>query len=436
MPTSAASIVCKASRAALGAALLALSPASAAGAEVPDAMPVRVLVSSPQPGEVVRGRIDMAPLQGSAVAGERPTQFDVMLVLDVSGSTKYPSGIDVDEDGELGESQSALVPGTPDTINTDPDDSVFAASIKAGKALLDGLEPSRVRIGLVTFSGEIDPKSLMRRSPTQTDAWLEQPLTSDFAQVQAALEAVYRRGPTGATNMEAGVKLALRELAGLSGAASQPRPGAKRVILFLTDGKPSLPFGKGNVEDQADIEATVAAAQLSRAAGITLNVYGLGPEAIDYPIAATEMARATGGLYTPVRRPGDIVALLTGVSFANIDDVVAVNTTTGEMAGPNDIELRPDGSFQGFVPVRAGRNVIRVSALASDGSRGSQEIEIQFQPQDLTDAERAAELERIRKRTRELSLLMERKRQEQFRKEIEKSLKIEVEDGKEAPSSR
>ena len=58
--------------------------------------------------------------------------------------------------------------------------------------------------------------------------------------------------------MEAGVKLALRELAGLDGAQSRPRPSAKKVILFLTDGKPSLPFGLSNKEDPEDIEAVRA----------------------------------------------------------------------------------------------------------------------------------------------------------------------------------
>ena len=35
------------------------------------------------------------------------------------------------------------------------------------------------------------------------------------------------------------------------------------------------------------------------------------------------MSKVTGGVYTPVRTPGDIVALLSGVSFANVEDVVA-----------------------------------------------------------------------------------------------------------------
>ena len=417
----------------VAAALLAWGLGSVAGAE--DPYGVRIQVDNPVAGSVVRGRTDMAPLAGVASAdGARPSHFDIMLVVDVSGSTKYPSGVDVDGDGEIGETRTALMAMLPDVANTDPEDSVLAAEAQASNALIDGLAPQRVRIGVVSFSGEVDPATGRRKSPDQQDAFLEQPLTNDFTAVRRALEAVVLRGASGGTNMQAGLTLATRELAGLQGAQSEPKRGAKPVILLLTDGKPSLPYGLANAEDEADIEAVIDAARVAKTAGIVINSYGLGPVAIDYPIAATEMARVTGGVYTPVRRPGDIVSLLSGVTFANVDDVVAVNLTLGEMAGPDDVLLLPDGSFSGFVPVSPGLNRIRVSALASDGSRGSVELEFEFKHQDLTDAELEAELERVRKRNRELQMLMERKRQEEFRKiERERMLEIEVEDEGDQP---
>jgi hypothetical protein len=394
---------------------------------------VEVNVDRPRSGDVVRGRYDMAPLAGLARAGDRPTQFDVMIVLDVSGSTKWPSGTDVDGDGELGVERSATVIGLRDTPNTDPGDSILAAEVAACRALLSGLESDRVRIGIVSFSGEVDPSTGRRLSPRQVDAVLEQPLTGDYAAADRALEILQLRGAHGGTNMEAGIKLALRELAGLPGAQSQPNRYAKQVILLMTDGKPSLPFGKASEEDPEDTEAVIASARLARTAGVTVNVYGLGPGAIHYPIASTEVARVTGGLYTPVRRPGDIVAMLTGVSFANVEDVVAVNLTLAEMSGPDDILLSPDGSFEGFVPVRPGKNRVRISALASDGTRGSTEIEFVFKHQELTDAEMRSELDRIRRRNRELQLLMERERQKAFREsERDRALTIEVEKDEES----
>ena len=405
------------------AALLALAaPAALAG----DAMPVKIEIRSPKPGETLHNKTDMAPLSGLAIAGERPTTFDVMVVIDVSGSTEYPSGIDIDNDGTIGVTERSLAPGVADTPNTDPDDSILSAEVAAAKALLDGLDASRVHIGLATFSGEIDPNT-GRGVNADNDALLEVPLTANYALLRGALEAVRLRGPSGGTNMQAGVKLALRELASLPGSQSNPRANAKKVILFLTDGRPSLPFGLANVEDKDDTRAAIDAAALAKVAGVMLNVYGLGPSAIDYPVAATEMAKATSGLYTPVRRPGDIVALLSGVSFANVEDVVAVNLTLMEWAGPNDILLAPDGSFTGFVPVRPGMNRIRVSALASDGTRGSMEFDLQFAQQGMTGLELAAERDRIRARTKEIQLRLERDKQEAFRRqERERTLEIGV----------
>ena len=413
----------------LGAACLVLTttlPALAVSAEVE---PVRVHVESPESGDVVRGRTDVAALRGVATAGSRPTRFDVMLVIDVSASTAFPSGIDVDNDGKLGEQRHPLMKGLPRVRNTDPDDSVLAAEVAAAEALLVGLDAERVHVGVVSFSGEIDPATGRRRSPDQIDAFLEQSLTGDFTLVGRALEALLLRGPSGGTNMEAGLKLAVRELNGARGTQSLPRPGAKRVVLFLTDGLPSLPFGAGNKQDDEDVAAVLDAARLAKVAAVMVNVYGLGPSAVSYPVAAEQMAAISGGLYTPVRRPGDIVAMLSGISFANIDDVVAVNLTTHELSGPSDILVNPDGSFEGFVPVRPGLNRIRVSALASDGTRGSAEFDIVFKYQDLTDAELQAELQRIRDRNREIQLLVERKRVEAFRRrERERSVEIEVEE--------
>src|SRR5262245_33810348 len=272
------------------AALLALAALAALPARAED--PVRIEIRSPKPGETVKNKTDMAPMAGLAVAGERPTAFDVMLVLDVSGSTEYPSGIDVDGDGTIGQTERSITPGVADTVNSDPDDSILAAEVIACKTLLDQLDPTRVHVGVASFSGEVD-NTTGRGTGAGRDALLELPLSGDYNAVRGALEAVRLRGPSGGTNMEAGVKLGLRELAALPGAQSKPRPNAKKVILFLTDGKPSLPFGLANVEDKEDMLAAIDAAQLAKVAGVMLNVYGLGPSAIDYPVAATEMAKAT-----------------------------------------------------------------------------------------------------------------------------------------------
>jgi hypothetical protein len=389
---------------------------------------VKLLVDTPRSGEPVHNKVHLAPIRGSAVAeGERPASFDVMIAIDVSESTRTASGVDVDRDGHIGVNPALelIPPGTfdDDVVNTDPDDSVLAAEVAAANALLDGLDPRRVRVGLLTFGGQVSPDTGERARIDQQDAWLEVPLSTDFMAVRRALVAIQARGARGATNYAAGIRLGVRELAGLSGAQSQPRPGAKRVILFLTDGVPTFPIGKGSVVDKGDVEAALNAARLAHKAQITINTYALGPGALSYPLTPTEMARLTLGTFTPVQNPGDIIALLQGVSFANIEDVVFTNLSTGDFS--TDVRLSPDGSFSGFVPVREGSNRVRVTALASDGSRGSVELDLDFKLSSLSDRELARELERIRERNRELQLLIERKRIEDFRKQQRREIIIE-----------
>jgi hypothetical protein len=390
---------------------------------------VRILISSPKPGETVGNRVHQAPIRGSAVAdGERPVDFDVMIVVDVSQSTKVASGADVDRDGELGFNPhfELVAPGTypPDVVSTDPDDTILAAEVAAGQALLSTLEPGRIRVGVISFSGEMNPTTGERARYDQQDAWVEVPLTSDLGQAKAALANILARGPHGGTNFAAGIRLAVTELASLSGARSRSRPGAKKVVLFLTDGLPTFPIGSGSVPDPGDTEAALNAARLAHKAAITINTYALGPSALTNPIAATEVARITLGNFLAVQNPGDIISFLQGVTFANIEDVVFTNLTTREVS--TDVRLAPDGSFSGFVPVKEGHNLVRVTALASDGSSGSVELDLLFARSGMTERELARELERIREHNRQLLLLVEQERIRRFREQQRKVVEFEA----------
>jgi len=399
-------------------------------------------VESPAPGGVVEAELFMAELTGLASAAGADAQgYDVMIVMDVSKSTEAASGADVDEDGNLGEDPhlGLYAPGEyPDEVrSTDPEDTILHAEVRAANTLLDGLDAKRVRVGLVTFSGEVDPATGRQKSPDQRDATLQVPLTQDYEQVRAALRRVLARGPNGATNFAAGLRLATQELAGLSGASSQPRPFASPVVLFLTDGRPSFPAGQASVEDPGDLEAAVAAARVAQSAGIRINTYAVGNDALAQPKAATEVARVTLGTYTPVLEPGAIAAALQSTSFANVEDVGVVNLTTQESAP--DVRLNPDGSFQAFVPVRAGRNRVLVNALASDGSEANIEIEFDFKVAEKKGLDRTNELAQIRKLNDELIRHLEAEKIKRARREqrIKRELEIRIEQPPEpgAPSS-
>src|SRR5262249_31947859 len=132
-------------RAWLGA--LAASLLGASGPEAPSEPPVRVRIDSPTDGELVRGRFELAPFAGMASAGEQPTDFDGMLVTDVSASTRYPSGVDVNGNGVLGHREPPLVRGLPEVECSDPGDSVLAAELAAARTLVDELDAQRIWVG-------------------------------------------------------------------------------------------------------------------------------------------------------------------------------------------------------------------------------------------------------------------------------------------------
>jgi hypothetical protein len=311
-------------------------------------------------------------------------------------------------------------------VCTDAADTILAAEIRGARYLLDVLEPERTQVGVIVFSGHVDPETGERVASNQNDALLKVPLTSDFARVAAVLDQILEEGPYGATNFAAAIQLAVVELSGLSRAYSKPRPGAKKVVLFLTDGVPTFPFGKAATADPADIEAAISAARLAHHAGITINAYALGQQALMSPLALRELARITLGSFTPVRNAGDIISFLQGVSFANVDDVIVTNLTTGEIS--YDVQLSPDGSFYAIVPVREGSNQIEVAALASDGGEQRLAFELRFEKSGLTARELAVELERIKRRNQALMRLIEQKRIEEFRDRQRKRVEIEAEE--------
>jgi hypothetical protein len=401
---------------------------------------VDLKVESPTAGGTVESELFMAELKGLASGGGADSQgYEVMLVMDVSKSTENASGADVDGDGQVGEDPhlGLFAPGEyPDSVHsTDPEDTILHAEVRAAEALLDGLDAKRVRVGLITFSGEVDAATGRQKSPDQRDATLQVPLTNDFAQVRTALRRVLAQGPNGATNFAAGLRLATQELAGLSNAVSRPRPGATPVVLFLTDGVPSFPAGLATESDPGDLEAAVAAARVAQSAGIRINTYAVGPDALAKPKAATEVARVTLGTYTPVLEPGAIAAALQATSFANVEDVGVVNLTTQETAP--DVRLNPDGSFQAFVPVREGRNRVLVNALASDGTEANLEIEFDFKVSQKQGVDRTRELAEIRKLNDELILHLEAEKIKRARREqrIRRELEIRIEQPAAEPSS-
>lgn len=243
--------------------------------------------------------------------------FDIAIVIDTSGSTRAPTGVDVNKNGVVGEKTGS----GPMPSLTDPGDSVLAAEVLAAKRLLSTLDPKKTRVAVVSFAGDYLPGTDHKGDKTfqsnfaTPDAFLVQPLTSDFHLASSALEQIEKEGSYGGTNMAEGIRMAISELSGLSDSGSMPRKEAKKVVLMMTDGIPTFPVGSATTSDPEDIRAAVSAAMVAGRFGIQVHTFALGREALSEPYTAKEVARVSGGRFTPVPDSGDIITVLPGIDL-------------------------------------------------------------------------------------------------------------------------
>jgi hypothetical protein len=338
---------------------------------------LRVHIEHPQEDAVV-GDAAGAFVAGRALALRGDfRRFDVVIVIDTSGSTSQPTGVDVDGDGVLGTPRLGALGGMLDLGSTDPGDSILAAEVAAARKLLSGLDPRSTRVGVVTFAGEPveGGQGFFGRARTYRAAKTEEPLTSDYARLDRALSRVRERGPRGMTHMAAGVDQATVELLGLAGSLSKPDPQSEKIVLFFTDGAPTLPY-QGFESD--NVRAVLRAAQRARRAGVRIHSFAIGPEALAGPISTVEMASITEGAFTPVRHPGLLVHVIEGVSFANIEEIRVRNATIDQPA--HEVRSHADGSWDALVPLEAGKNRLEVVARASDGAEARESVTVHYAP--------------------------------------------------------
>ena len=203
-----------------------------------------------------------------------------------------------------------------------------------------------------------------------------QPLTNEYERVERAFDAVLAQGPAGLTHIAAGVDQATIELMGIKGALSRKDPTSEKIVLFFTDGVPTLPHGPQF--EAENVRAVLRAAGRSQYSNIRIHSFAIGPEALDGPIATVEMARRTGGYFTPVRHPGMLAEAVETVDFANLNEVVLKNATNGKLAEP--FRLTADGSWSGFLPLENGENRLEVTARADDASKADRTRLVRMDP--------------------------------------------------------
>jgi hypothetical protein len=330
---------------------------------------IHVEIEYPPNGAVVGEETCGTFVAGRALAlhGEL-RRFDVMFVLDTSRSTSDASGTDINGNGIVGKPQLGRIGSIFDAGSADPGDSILAAEVAAARQLLRGFDPRSTRVGVVVFAGYPSQP----RAPART---LE-PLTDDYSQVERALEGALARDPAGSTHMAAGVDQATIELMGLRGARSLPSPNSAKIVLFFTDGQPTLPYGP--TSERENVLAVFDAADRAARADVRIHSFAIGREALEGPVAVIEMAARTGGSFTPVPRPGDLVQLMRDVRFTSLREVGLRNATTGARA--RLFRLAADGSWVGFVELEPGPNRIEVVATADNGTDALRSLEVHLDP--------------------------------------------------------
>ena len=375
--------------------LLITFPGEICGAEP------KVQIRSPKDGSHITQEQNYV-LVGGKVGSEaaRSGYVDIVFVLDVSGSTAQYAGVDFPEFAELPNSylypgRGRIQSGLSGPLNLR--NSILAAEIVAARRLLSQLNSATTRVGVVTFGEEV---------------WLRQPLTHDFEPVREALDLIYKRGPSGGTNMVDAIRLATHELTGRG--ESENYLDSIKALILLTDGIPTLPTGDGRSRSRADEDLALNAGAEAGKIGIQVHVFGLGNRAVSYPRVSFGIAKQSGGTYTPVSRPADILAVLNDVSVVGVNFLHVTNETMAQKAVRS--RLTPDGFFASAVPVVEGLNRIQVLARSSDGSVGRDTITVHYRPGRERSLDLEIFLER-EKRSLDLEILLEK----------EKSLKIEVE---------
>jgi hypothetical protein len=389
---------------------------------------VRIEIEFPADGEKIADSICGAYVSGRAIAHHGDLRhFDVILVLDTSRSTVDPTGADINGNGVVGKPRLGQIGSIFDVGSTDPGDSILAAEVAAARQLLRGLDPRSTRVGVIRFAGEPPGagNGVFTR-PSRRPAVTMQPLTNDYSHVEIALNNILNNDPAGQTHIAAGVDQAMIELSGFQGALSTKDPESEKVVFFFTDGQPTLPYGPGFTADNN--RAVLRAASRANRQGIRIHSFAIGPDALEGPISTIGMASRTNGYFTPVRHPGDLVDVVEEVSFANLEDVRVVNTTTGDSADP--FRVTADGSWGGFVKLGPGANQIEVTAFSDDGTQGTELITLNFSP-EAPEQSVPRELTTQRNRLLEDCLVnlkqVRMKTEERRNDEVRRELKLEIE---------
>jgi hypothetical protein len=318
------------------------------------------------------------------------TLHDVVIAIDRSASTLLPTGIDLDGDGGVGETQRKGTLWNASDRSSDPDDAVIRAEVEAARGLIRQLDSRTVRVAVVTFADE---------------ATVLAPLGTPEAALEALDAEVAIDSPD--TSLVRALSTSLEVLA--DGRDVNAR--RQRTLLLLSDGLPTLPTAQEGRRDAIELAEDLGAF------GVSIHAFALGESAVASSDFYRELANRSLGRFVPVERPAEVVSELADARFTGLDGVSVFNHTSEAPA--RAVRVFPDGTFDAYAPLEEGENELEITVYVGDLPPLKAKRSVFFaRPSRVGEKQRQAAralLLQIEYRTAELELLDEIRRTRQRR---------------------
>ena len=349
-------------------------------------------------------RVEIVGWTGTGLRGGH----DVLLAVDRSYSAWLPSGRDIDGDGRIGATRKR---NTPTDLGfeahpfwtTDAGDTIYQAEVLAAGRLIERLDPSRVRMGLITFAG---------------GGRVRAPLGSTETELADALRRLPVRGGPG-TNFKIAIQRAVAEFERVA----TPGEVRHRSLLLLSDGFPAT--GKRPDGERAFV---AVAARRAREAGIRIFGFAVGRAAAEHASAFKLLASNTGGELMLIDRPADVIEHVPYLSLTRIDRVEIDNLSSSARA--RSVRVFPDGSFDAYAPLQPGLNILRISVFGEDGGSRVLDRRVYFERIPANSPTRVAEARRLLRdlKIRTIEMELARIAREKRRRARWRELEIQVDD--------
>lgn len=290
-------------------------------------------ITSPTDGATVPAG-DPVTVEGLAGIGGLSANANVMYVVDVSGSTSFPTFQDCDGDGAGGDADDDL---NGDSTIGDTLDCEISGVLALNDSLsaLVGVDGGVVPFGSSAVVADVDPATGQQDFTTPLDVDNNTNAIADLEEVLRSLDqgsvGLFTPNSVGTgTNFDSA-------LASMNSAFAGQPAGENNVTFFLSDGEGSLSTGSGT-----PLQAAVDA-------GTVVNTYAVGGAVTaecDPGQQLRTIADSTGGSCTVVANPADLAAQLGGATPAGIDRVeVSIDGGT-----PIGASLDALGNFSATIP--------------------------------------------------------------------------------------